>query len=173
METFNNSVILPENLPAIDAKDFTGLDRKYLKIIIIRIVFFFLLMSGGLTAFVMLSEGIPFRIVSITGGSVIAFVTILSFIIAILGFSRKGYLVREQDISFKKGLITYKLTTVTFNRIQHVEVNQGVISKMLGLSSVKIYTAGGSYSDLSIPGLPAPDAQRLKSYLSDQISRHE
>ena len=54
-----------------------------------------------------------------------------------------------------------------------MEVNQGVISKIIGLSSVKIYTAGGSYSDLSIPGLPEDKAQQLKSFLSEQISRHE
>ena len=173
MEAFNNSVIHPENLPVIDTKDFTGLARKYLNIIIIRIIFFFLLMSGGLVVFVVLSEGIPVRIFSIIGGSVILFIILISFIIAILGFPRKGYLVREQDISFKKGLIIFKLTTVPFNRIQHVEVNQGVISKLFGLSSVKIYTAGGSYSDLSIPGLPSNDALRLKAFLSNQISRHE
>lgn len=173
MTTFSNTVILPENLPEINAKDFIKLDRKYLTIIIIRIIFFFLLFSAGLAVILIYSEGIPVRIVGFAGGSVIFFVILLSFIFAILGFPRKGYLVREQDVSFQKGLITYKLTTVPFNRIQHVEVNQGVISKIIGLSSVKIYTAGGSYSDLSIPGLPEDKAQQLKSFLSEQISRHE
>ena len=173
METFNNSVILPENLPEINTKEFTRLNRKYLWILIIRILIFFLLMAGGLTAILLLNDEIPQKPVSIIGGAVIIFITLFSFIITILGFPRKGYLVREQDISFQKGLITYKLTTVPFNRIQHVEVNQGVVSKILGLSTVKIYTAGGSYSDLSIHGLLKDDARRLKSFLSDQISRHE
>ena len=173
METFNNSVILPENLPVIETKDFTKLDRKYLTIIIIRIILFFLFLSGGLVTLLILAEEIPGRLFGLVGGSVIVLIILFSFITAVLGFPRKGYLVREQDISFQKGLITYKLTTVPFNRIQHVEVNQGVLSKILGLSSVKIYTAGGSYSDLSIPGLPSNDALRLKAFLSDQISRHE
>ena len=173
METFNNSVILPENLPEINTKEFTRLDRKYLSILIVRNLFFFLFMAGGLTAILFLNEEIPQKPVAIIGGAAILFISLFSFTITIWGFPRKGYLVREQDISFQKGLITYKLTTVPFNRIQHVEVNQGVLSKILRLSSVKIYTAGGSYSDLSIPGLPADDARRLKSFLSDQISRHE
>lgn len=173
METFNNSVILPENLPEVNTKEFTGLDRKYLNIMIIRILILFLFMAGSLAAFLLLNEELPINLVGIIGGTAVVLITAFSFIIVILGFPKKGYLVREQDISCQKGLITYKLTTVPFNRIQHVEVNQGLVEKLFGLSSVKVYTAGGNYSDLSIPGLPVKNAQRLKSFLSDQISRHE
>ncbi len=173
METFTNSILLPENLPQVHSKDFTGLDRKYLKIMIIRIIVFFLLMAGSLTMLLLLAEDIPRLFVGLVGGAAIVLITISTLTIAILGFPKKGYLVREHDISFKKGLITFKLTTVPFNRIQHVEVNQGILIKIFGLSSVKIYTAGGSYSDLSIPGLMSNEAHRLKAYLSDQISKHE
>lgn len=172
-ETFTNSVILPENLPEVNSKEFTGLNRKYLSILIVRIFIFFLFMAGGLAALLIFNEEIPRKLVGIPGGAAIILIITISLVFTLLGFSRKGYLVREQDISFQKGLITYKLTTVPFNRIQHVEVNQGVLTKLMGLSSVKIYTAGGSYSDLSIPGLPTTEAQRLKSFLSDQISRYE
>jgi len=173
MEPFTNSIITPENLPQLHSKDFTGLDRKYLKIIIIRIFVFFLLMAGGLAVLLLFAEDIPRLFVGLIAGSAIVLIIIFALIIAILGFPRKGYLVRVHDISFKKGLITFKLTTVPYNRIQHVEVNQGILTKILGLSSIKIYTAGGSYSDLSIPGLSSKDAHRLKAFLSDQISKHE
>ena len=93
--------------------------------------------------------------------------------ITILGFPKKGYLVRENDISFQRGIIIFKSISIPFNRIQHVEVNQGIMAKMFHLSSVKIYTAGGSSSDLSIPGLPVNDAQKLKAFLSEKISAHE
>jgi hypothetical protein len=81
--------------------------------------------------------------------------------------------VRENDISFQRGIITYKLTTIPFNRIQHVEVNQGVLPKIFRLSALKIFTAGGNASDLSIPGLPEEVAQKLKAFLSEKISEHE
>jgi len=54
-----------------------------------------------------------------------------------------------------------------------VEVNQGVLGKMLQLSSVKIYTAGGTSSDLTIPGLSEPEARKMKAFLSGKISEHE
>jgi len=173
MENFTNSILLPENLPEIDSKTFNRLDRKYLKIMFIRIIIFFFLTSGILIAILFLAEEIPTRLVSILAGSAIILITVISYIVSVLGFPRKGYLVREQDISFQRGIITYKLTTVPFNRIQHVEVNQGIMAKIFKLSSVKLYTAGGSASDLSIPGLPADDAQKLKAFLSDKISKHD
>ncbi len=173
MENFTNTIFLPENLPEVDSKSFNGLDRKYLKLIFIRIAFFFLIMSGVLIAFLFLAEGLPTTMVAIAGGSAIILIIVFSSVVTLLGFPRKGYLVRERDISFQRGIITYKLTTVPYNRIQHVEVNQGVLSKLYKLSSVKIFTAGGSMSDVSIPGLPVADAQKLKAFLSEKISEHE
>lgn len=173
MENFTNSVLLPENLPEIEAKTFNPLDKKLLKIFFIRIAIFFVIFAGAFAAFLIISdENIP-AIAIIIISSILAIFLIYSITITLLGFPRKGYLVREKDISFQKGIITYKLTTVPFNRIQHVEVNQGVLAKLFKLSSLKLFTAGGNASDLSIPGLPQEVAQNLKAFLSEKISEHE
>jgi hypothetical protein len=173
MTDISNSIVLPENLPEIEPQIFNKLDKKYLRIILIRILIFFLLLAGSFTAFVLLSEEkIPTTII-VSVYSLILFVILYLLVVSLLGFPKKGYLVREQDISFQKGLIFFKLTTVPFNRIQHVEVNQGILAKIFHLSSVKIYTAGGTASDLSIPGLPFADAHKLKAFLSKKISEHE
>lgn len=173
MENFSNSVLLPENLPEIRAEDFNLLDKKYLKIIFIRIAIFAVLLAGGFVSFLIFSyEKPPVLILAaiITG---IAVLIVYNVIISVLGFPKKGYLLREKDISYKTGLIFYKQISVTFNRIQHVEVSQGILAKMFGLSSLKIFTAGGSASDLSIPGLLTTDAQKLKAFISEKISRYE
>ena len=173
MENFTNTVLLPENLPEIIAEDFNRLDKRYLKIIFIRIAIFALLLAGGFISFLVFSDEIlPGLIIAaiVTG---IVVLIIYSIIISLLGFPKKGYLLREKDISFKTGLIYYKQISVTFNRIQHVEVSQGILAKLFGLSSVKIFTAGGSASDLSIPGLLSSDAQKLKAFISEKISQHE
>jgi uncharacterized protein len=173
MENFSNSILLPENLPEIESKTFNLLDKKYLKIILIRISIFLFILSGLLATFWLLSdETIPTLIVVLIGLAIILIIG-FSVLISILGFPKKGYLVREKDVSFQRGLIIYRLTTVPFNRIQHVEVNQGILEKLFHLSSVKIYTAGGNSSDLSIPGLSVSDAQKLKAFLSEKISEHE
>jgi uncharacterized protein len=173
MEKFTNSILLPENLPEIESKTFNLLDKKYLRILLLQNLILFLLLSGALATFLLLTQEKPPIFITLSISLAIVLAVAWLFVITILGFPKKGYLVREKDVSFQKGLITYKLITVPFNRIQHVEVNQGILAKMYGLSSVKIYTAGGTASDLSIPGLPVNNAQKLKAFLSEKISEHE
>lgn len=173
MENFTNSVVSPENLPEIEPGKFTGLNRKYLTILYLRILIVFLILAGGLIAFVSLAEEtLPEKFIYLIAG-VILIIIAYSAVITTLGFPKKGYLIREKDVSFQRGLITYRVTSVPLNRIQHVEVNQGVLGKILQLSSVKIYTAGGTSSDLTIPGVTEPEALKLKAFLSGKISEHE
>jgi len=173
MENFTNTILLTENLPETAPEDFNFLDKRYLKIIFIRIAIFAILLAGGLIAFILFSdEKIPGLILTAIISGIVILIA-YSITISILGFPKKGYLLRERDISYKTGLIYYKQISVPFNRVQHVEVSQGVLGKIFGLSSIKIYTAGGSASDLSIPGLAVADAQKLKAFISEKISQHE
>lgn len=173
MENFTNSILLPEDLPEVESKTFNLLNKKYLRILLLRILILFLFLAGALVTFLLLTEEKPpiFITVSISLAIVLAVALLLA--VTILGFPKKGYLVREKDVSYQRGLITYKVTSVPLNRIQHVEVSQGVLEKMFGLSSVKIFTAGGTSSDLSIPGLTVDEAKKVKAYLSGKISEHE
>jgi membrane protein YdbS with pleckstrin-like domain len=173
MENFTNSILLPKDLPEVESKTFNLLNKKYLRILLLRILILFLFLAGALVTFLLLTEEKPpiFITVSISLAIVLAVALLLA--VTILGFPKKGYLVREKDVSYQRGLITYKVTSVPLNRIQHVEVSQGVLEKMLGLSSVKIFTAGGTSSDLSIPGLTVDEAKKVKAYLSGKISEHE
>jgi len=173
MENFTNTILLTENLPETVPEDFNLLDKRYLKIIFIRIAIFAILLTGGLIAFILFSdEKIPGLILAAIISGIVILIA-YSITISILGFPKKGYLLRERDISYKNGLIYYKQISVPFNRVQHVEVSQGVLGKIFHLSSVKIYTAGGNASDLSIPGLAVADAQKLKTFISEKISHHE
>ena len=172
MENFTNSVLLPENLPETDPQSFNLLDRNYLKILFIRLFIFLILAIGGFIAFISFSEGVP-GFVRVIIALALGLILLYSAAITHLGFPRKGYLVREKDISYQKGIIFYKLITIPFNRIQHVEVNQGVINRAFKLASVKLYTAGGNAGDLSIPGLPEDVAEKIKEFLSEKISEHE
>jgi len=96
-----------------------------------------------------------------------------ALVISKLSFPYRGYLIREKDIAYQRGLINYKLTTIPYKRIQHVELNQGVLAKKMKLASIKVYTAGGSGDDLSIPGLPLETAKELRAYLTEIISADE
>lgn len=82
-----------------------------------------------------------------------------------------GYLVREDDIQYRTGALWRRQTAVPVNRIQHVETTQGPIERLLGLARLVIYTAGGSGSDLSVPGLPAATADHLREQLLGMVAK--
>jgi len=170
---FSNSVILPDNLPAIEPEDFTPVDPRYLKLIYINH-----LISGVIIGlillflFILLQNEVP-GWVGWTSGGVFIGIIIYSLIISRLSFFKRGYLIRERDIAYQRGLIRYRLTSIPFNRIQHVELIQSLIAKRMGLARIKVYTAGSAADDLEIPGLPLEVASRIREFLTGKISPDE
>jgi hypothetical protein len=47
------------------------------------------------------------------------------------------------------------------------------VESAFGLATLRVFTAGGSGSDLSIEGLPLEEAQRVKEHLAKRISEVE
>ena len=170
---FSNSVILPDDLPAIKPTEFNPIDRKYLKLIYIRLTISAAIMAlSGLGFHLISKEDFPNFTPWILSG-ILAVTFCSSFIITYISFPYRGYLIREKDIAYKRGLIKFKLTSIPFSRIQHVELIQGVISKQMNLASIKIYTAGGSSDDLSIPCVPIETAKQIREFLTGKISSDE
>jgi len=88
------------------------------------------------------------------------------------GFPIRSYALREKDLTYRKGWIFYSVTTIPFNRIQHTEVSQGPLERKYKLSTLKIYTAGGSTSDLSVPGLETDEAAQLRDYIARKANQY-
>jgi len=82
-----------------------------------------------------------------------------------MGYKIRGYQLRDKDLVHRQGVIFKTTTTIPFNRVQHCEVSQGVVQRMFDLHTLQIFTAGGSNRDLSIPGLKADTAQRIKDFI--------
>lgn len=104
-----------------------------------------------------------------------AWLVLVGFImlLSLQSYRHQAYALRERDIVWKKGWIWRSITVVPFNRIQHTEIEQGPIERLFGLSTLKIYTAGGSSSDISIPGLTPDIAHRLKDYIQLKVGTDE
>jgi uncharacterized protein len=172
-EEFSNQVVLPDQLAPIEIQEFEELEKKFkiLKYISSAIVLVIALIGFFIAAYFS-PDNIPFIV--LTGvPSIFIVLYVWRTVLVFLGFPKKGYLLREQDVSYRTGLLFYKLTTIPFNRIQHVEVSQNMIEKVFGLSRIKIFTAGGSVSDLSIPGLLPDKAHQIESFLLSKVSTHE
>ncbi|WP_345799508.1 PH domain-containing protein [Halorhabdus sp. SVX81] len=75
------------------------------------------------------------------------------------------YRVREDALYLQRGVITHVKTVVPFVRVQHIDTSRGPIDRLLGLSSLVVYTAGSRGADVTVPGLTQSDAADLQERL--------
>ncbi len=85
-------------------------------------------------------------------------------------YFKEGYALRDKDVIYKEGLFWRSTATIPFSRIQHCEVKEGAMQRLFGLASLHIYTAGGSSSDIDIPGLSPTRANELKQLVLTKIN---
>jgi membrane protein YdbS with pleckstrin-like domain len=104
----------------------------------------------------------------VAAGLAVAFI-LLGFVWAPRRFRYTRYLRRELDMNMQSGYWWHKTISVPINRMQHLEISQGPIQRLLKLNTLVIYTAGGGQSDLKLPGLTDEMAHQLKASLLKQI----
>jgi membrane protein YdbS with pleckstrin-like domain len=159
---FENPTVDVAGLPRLDAVDFVPLHPNYLRVSMLAIGF-----AGVISAVVCIAMA------SLVERPWIPLV-VLAGILALLGLAaglrvievrRIAYQVRSHDVSFRHGVISRRVETLPFIRVQHVRINRGPIERQFGLATLQVNSAG---PDLSIPGLPADDAERLKSLIVER-----
>lgn len=96
---------------------------------------------------------------------VFAILCFLSFRLSYLTFKNQAYAIREHDILYQTGWLRKSLHVCPYNRIQHCSVDAGVFERNLGISKLRIFTAGGSDSDIVIPGLTIDEANSLRELI--------
>lgn len=171
MKSFNNPVIDSSELPRYEEVALTPVSDLYWRVILINF-FISLLIAGGFLA----------GIIVIAGPSANYFLPVFFvFILFFAGiywlqkraFQRRGYAVRRHDIIYRRGTLATLTTVIPFQRIQHVNVNEGVFSRAYGLAQLQIFTAGGAGSDIKISGLLHEDAVKIKELILNQMSKDE
>lgn len=168
MKEFKNDVVT--ELPDISAVEFQRIHKDYLKVIMINT--FLVLIPSLVGLYFLIDRKLNEDIPEYTSYIYVLFFVVfaLIFLFLIIGFKRRKYALREKDISYKSGVITKTMTTVPFSRIQHVEIDEGPISRYFGLASLSVYTAGDSSEDLDISGVKREEALRIKEYISSKIN---
>jgi membrane protein YdbS with pleckstrin-like domain len=86
------------------------------------------------------------------------------------GFPRRGYAIRERDITYRTGWLFRTTTTVPFGMIQHSELVQGPVSRLLQIKNLRLFTAGGS-GNLRIAGLDEEQAETLRAILETRTRK--
>lgn len=169
---FKNDNLSIDELPRVEVGQFESLQPGYRKMMYIKRFLAFVLVNGALVGLKLIAEELNLLVFFILTGSVNLLI-VYSFLLVKLGFPRKGFLLREKDLSYKTGFFFFSITTIPLSRIQHVELIQGPLAKRFHVASLKVYTAGGNMSDLSIPGIQEDEAEQLRLHLSKTIEENE
>ncbi len=75
-----------------------------------------------------------------------------------------GYLLRDDDLLFRRGIMFQRFVSVPYGRMQLVDINRGPLMRAFGLAELKFVTAAAS-SGVVIPGLSLETAEQLRDHL--------
>ncbi|MFZ5494059.1 MAG: PH domain-containing protein [Verrucomicrobiota bacterium] len=67
----------------------------------------------------------------------------VTFLLARLDFEMRWYMVTDRSLRIRHGIWKVSESTMSFANIQQVVVSQGPLQRLLGLSDVKVQSAGG------------------------------
>ncbi|HWS51134.1 MAG TPA: PH domain-containing protein [Microbacterium sp.] len=95
---------------------------------------------------------------------VIALFTLLTLIILPRQAKAIGYMLREDDIVFRKGILWQRMIAVPYGRMQLVDITQGPLDRAFGVSQLKMVTAAAT-TGVQIPGLTQEAAEALRDTL--------
>ena len=96
--------------------------------------------------------------------AIFAAVTVGLLLSAAFAFRRVraiGYILREDDLLFRKGIMFERVVAVPYGRLQLVDVTRGPLLRALGLASLKFVTASAA-TGVNLPGLRREDAESLQ-----------
>jgi uncharacterized protein len=168
MQNFTNETINIAELPKFEEVQFQPLHKDYWKIMLIGNFIFLLIMSVAMVLMLFFveesRENWPFFMIAIIA------LFLISVVLGKISFKKRGYAFRKHDVLYKSGIISETTTIIPYNRIQHVALHEGFISRMFGLASIGVFTAGGGNSDIEIPGIEKEKAQSIKQLLMSKLT---
>lgn len=78
-----------------------------------------------------------------------------------------GYLEKRDDLLLRRGILFRHQVAVPYGRIQYVDIRQGPLQRMLGITYIVITTAGGGTAS-TFEGLEMAEAERLRDELTQR-----
>ncbi|MVO09953.1 PH domain-containing protein [Flavobacterium sp. TP390] len=170
MEDFTNKTLNISALPKFEETQLQPLEKKYFFVMVLQRSLFYMMLLGVLLVIYFMNSKDSFledKLMYFLG--IWSFLVLFGILYLRISFTKKGFALREHDVIFKSGVVSETTVIVTNNRVQHVALHQGLLSRYFGLASIELFTAGGSSSDLKINGLLLEDAKKIKESVSEKI----
>lgn len=167
-EAFLNEPIDVADLPTLPGDRFEPLDPRFLRIRLIGdaiaaalVVVVALVLALALPG----DSPIPRWVPLLVGAVLVGLIGVVAWLQR-LEISHLGYLVRDKDFSYRRGVISRSVTTVPYARVQHVSIDRGPLARAFGLATLQMRAAGNA--GLTVPGMEHELAQRLKAMVVDR-----
>ncbi len=165
---FKNIPIDISLLPSVEEVTYTKVSPKYKVIQIITSLLFTAIAMIAASIVITTAEEHEYLVSGIIAGAGVLFFATRTFFIY-MGYPVKGYALREKDLIYRSGWVFRSTVIIPFARIQHGELTEGLLDRFFKVKKLKIFTAGGSSSDLSIPALPREKAEKLRKYIMERV----
>lgn len=167
MKVFTNNIIEIDLLPKYEETTLNKPHPSYWTLMLVNIIAFLTILGIGLAILLLLNEKAAMNwIIWVVAYLIFA---IMLFVIYNASFKRRGFALREKDILYKSGVIAETTTIVPLSRIQHVALNEGILSRIFKLGTLQIYTAGGNSGQISIAGIPIEQAKVMEEALVQRL----
>jgi membrane protein YdbS with pleckstrin-like domain len=140
----------------------TGWHRVSSRLIWVELAAVLVAAIGGLVVGIALLLAVDWAGWTIIG--IVAAVTVTRLVLVPRRIRSIGYVLRDDDLVVRRGLLFSRLVAVPYGRMQLIDVNRGLIARALGLAELRLVTAAAS-SDVTIPGLPEQEAADLRDAL--------
>ena len=168
---FSNPEIVVSTLPKAEETRLVTVDERYYTVLSYNLVVYWIIFFVATLVIMILNR--EFHSWMMAGITFFVFATLcfLHFRLTYLTFMNKAYAIREHDILYQTGWLRKSLHVCPYNRIQHCSVDAGVFERNLGISKLRIYTAGGDDSDIVIPGLTPEEANSMRELIIQKNQR--
>ncbi|GAA4774907.1 hypothetical protein GCM10023351_19120 [Microbacterium gilvum] len=94
----------------------------------------------------------------------IVLVTVLTMIVLPRQARALGYMLRPDDLVFRKGILWQRMVAVPYGRMQLVDITHGPMDRAFGIAKLKMVTAAAT-TGVEIPGLSQDAAEALRDTL--------
>ncbi len=101
------------------------------------------------------------------------FGVVSTLVLGIVGWLRFTYRVDGDELQIKKGIFVRKNLYLTKDRIQVIDITEGILQRIFGLVKVEVKSAGSGTSSATISAITRDEALELRSLLRGEAKPAE
>jgi membrane protein YdbS with pleckstrin-like domain len=80
-----------------------------------------------------------------------------------------AYGMDSEELQVRRGVWTRVQTVVPLDHVQHIDVSQGPLERLFGITSLVLHTAGTLHSQIVLPGLARGTAEGMRDAIRGRM----